>query len=104
MSRPKLLLDVAGDLRNLADSVRAVADAMYESDIPVQVPTPASPKPTAPAVTLKEVRIALAEKSRLGFTEQVRELLIQNGAEKLSNIDPSKYEALLRGAEVIGNG
>jgi len=32
MSKIKLILDVAKDLRNLADSVQAVVDAMSEND------------------------------------------------------------------------
>ena len=102
MSKSKLLLDVVGDLRSLAGSVQAVADAIGESGTSAEAPAP--PPPPSPSVTLEDVRIALAEKSQIGYTEQVRELLIQHGAEKLSKIDPKEYGALLRGAEVIGNG
>lgn len=106
MSETKLLLDVIGNLRNLADSVQAFADAMCESDTPVEASEKSATTHTStqPSVSLEEVRAALAEKSRLGFTEQVRALLIQHGADKLSEIDPGEYESLLRNAEVIGNG
>ena len=46
----------------------------------------------------------LAEKSRAGHTAEVRALLKKHGADKLSEIDPAKYEALLQDTEVIGNG
>ena len=41
----------------------------------------------------------LADKSRAGYTEQVRELLHKYGASKLSAVDPNDYEALLYDAE-----
>lgn len=46
-------------------------------------------------ISLEEVRKILADKSRLGHTKQIRELLIKYGANKLSEIDPSKYSSLL---------
>ena len=39
-----------------------------------------------------------------GFTKEVKELLMKHGANKLSEIDPAEYEALLTDAEVLGNG
>ena len=52
---------------------------------------------------LEQVRAVLAEKSRAGYTADVRELLQKYGASKLSQVDPANYEALLSDAEVIGN-
>ena len=48
-------------------------------------------------------RAVLAEKSRRGFTEEVKEIISKHGADRLSGIDPSEYESLLSEAEVIGN-
>lgn len=45
----------------------------------------------------------MADKSRAGFTEQVKELLKKHGADKLSAVDPTEYKALLADAEVLGN-
>ena len=56
-----------------------------------------------PALTLEQVHAVLSEKSRTGYTAKVRELLQKYGASKLSQVDPSNYEALLRDAEVIEN-
>lgn len=53
------------------------------------------------ALTLTDVRKVLAEKSRNGNTAKVKELLIKYGADKLSEIDPSKYSALLAEVEVL---
>jgi phospholipase/lecithinase/hemolysin len=61
-----------------------------------------APPPEAPApkpLKLEDVRAVLAEKSRAGYTDKVRELLIKHGAEKLSEIAPDKYAALLADVE-----
>ena len=101
MSKVKLLLDVVEDLRSLADSVQAVADAMLQNEPTVN----AEPKTPAPAskkeLTLEEVRAVLGEKSRAGFTTEIQALLKKYGAPKLSGIDPKHYEALLKDVEVL---
>ena len=116
MSKMKLLLDVVSDLRSLADSLQAVADAVAQGgqeqpdqtteEKPTQKPEKknvakqvekAEPKP----LTLEQVRAALAEKSRAGHTSEVKALLIKHGADKLSDIDPPEYPALLAEAEVL---
>ena len=106
MSKIKLLLDVVTDLRSLADSLQAVADAMASnesideshSETTAQVSTQKLEEKT---VTLEQVRAVLAEKSHDGFTAEVRALLEKYGASKLSQIDPSKYADLLAEAEAL---
>jgi len=122
MGKVKLLLEVIGDLRSLADSLQAVADAVADNGI-AEAGKPdtkeqekagkagkAAKKEEKPAVkhepeekplTLEEVRAVLAEKSRAGHTAEVRELLNKHGADKLSGIDPAEYAALLAEAEVL---
>lgn len=99
MSKAKLLLAVAEDLRSLADSVQAVADAMLSNEPTVDA------EPTVPApqkeLTLEEVRAVLGEKSRAGFTAEIQALLQKYGASKLSGIDPKHYAALLKDVEVL---
>ena len=53
-------------------------------------------------LTLVEVRAVLADKSRSGFTEQIRGLLEKYGAPKLSEIDPSRYQNLMDEALCLG--
>ena len=128
MSKIKLLLDVIGDLRSLADSLQAVADAVADNGTAEEeLTTTKEPEETGKAgktgksakntakkdakaaklepeekpLTLEEVRAVLAEKSRSGHTEEVRELLAKHGADKLSEIDPAEYAALLAEAEVL---
>ena len=99
MSKVKLLLAVTKNLRSLADSVQAVADAMLSNEPTVDA------EPTVPApqkeLTLEEVRAVLGEKSRAGFTLEIQALLKKYGAPKLSGIDPKHYEALLKDVEVL---
>ncbi len=122
MGKVKLLLDVVSDLRSLADSLQAVADAVAENDASAEMTTTKEPEekgrpkvaakkttakktPNAEAekktLTLEEVRAVLAEKSRAGYTAEVKELLNKHGADKLSEIDPAEYSALLADAEVL---
>ncbi|MBU4541788.1 MAG: rRNA biogenesis protein rrp5 [Firmicutes bacterium] len=108
MSRTRLLLDVISDVRSLADSLQAVVDAMLENE-PVEVASQAVPaeEPIVenfeePAeIKMEDVRAVLADKSRMGHTASVRELLTKYGASKLSEIDPEKYPALLKDAELL---
>jgi len=60
--------------------------------------------PEIKPITLEEVRAVLADKSRTGFTADIRSLLKKYGADKLSEIDPDHYTALLADTEVLGNG
>ena len=55
--------------------------------------------PVEPVLTLEAVRAVLAEKSRAGYTAQIRSLLQKYGADKLSGIDPVNYKALLEDVE-----
>ena len=60
--------------------------------------------PAEPQLTLEQVRAVLADKSRMGFTAEIRTLLQKYGAAKLSGIDPVHYKALVADAEVLGDG
>ena len=107
MSRIKLLLDVVNDMRSLADSIQAVCDAMA-SDEPTEVPKEESQKKPskskaekAPEITLEKVRGVLADKSRSGHTAEVRAIIQKYGADRLSDIDPKDYPAVLADAEVL---
>ena len=55
--------------------------------------------PIEPVLTLEAVRAVLADKSRAGFTAQIRSLLQKHGADRLSGVDPINYKALLADAE-----
>lgn len=107
MSRTKLLLDVIADVRSLADSLEAVAEGLLENEPVVGVEPAAAAEPiaakleAAAEIKLEAVRAVLADKSRSGHTAAIRELLTQYGAAKLSEIEPQKYPALLKAAELL---
>ncbi len=107
MSKTKLLLDLASDLRHLADSLQAVADAFgltEDAEDPAEIPSaPQSVKPEEPSVTLEHLRGRLGELSREGYTAGIRELLGKYGATHLSKVDPKDYAALLSDAEEMRN-
>lgn len=109
MSRIKLLLDVIEDMRSLADSLQAVADAMAQgdgTDEPAHIddtPAPAE-QATEQKPTLEEVRAVLGQKSRAGYTDAVRGLLRQFGATKLSEVDSRDYDSLMKAAEELDHG
>lgn len=65
--------------------------------------TEKTPEPEKKALSLTDVRAVLAEKSRNGYTADVKALLLKYGADKLSDINPIDYESLLEEAEVFGN-
>ena len=92
-------------LRNAADAITEAANCLAQ--LASGDNTEESPKEKAPVqkptLTLEQVRAVLAEKSRAGYTANVRELLQKYGASKLSQVDSSNYEALLRDAEVLGD-
>lgn len=99
-------LDMAiRDLRSAAATINDVADTLAEvSSTESADETPDATAPAEPALTLEQVRVVLADKSRKGFTAQIRSLLQKYGAAKLSGIDPTNYKALLAEVEVLGNG
>lgn len=94
------------DLRTAAATINDVANTLADmfSGDPHTGATDEATAPAKPALTLEQVRAVLADKSRKGFTAQIRSLLQKYGASKLSGIDPANYEALLAEVEVLGNG
>ena len=66
-----------------------------------QAPEPA---PEPEPVSLAQVRGVLAGLSSQGMTEQVRELIVATGADKLSAVDPAKYSWLLAKAQELADG
>ena len=55
-----------------------------------------------PTITFEQVRAALANKSRDGYTLAVKNLVESFGVEKLSDIKPEHYAEILKQAEMIG--
>ena len=91
------------NLRKCAATINEEANwlsEMYSGDEPSnQVES----TPAEPVLTLEAVRAVLADKSRAGYTAQIRSLLQKYGANKLSEIDPANYKALLADVEGLTN-
>ena len=111
--------------RGLVEAAKWIEAQVYEGieddyalvgnrpSIPVEAAPSADARPSAPSevdtapavspVSLVEVRTALSALSQAGKTTQVRELIQAAGAEKLSEVDPSKYSWLLEKAKGLSD-
>ena len=95
---------VLQELHAAAKAIIGAADGLWvfysKSAEPPDADAPPEAKPEQPKpVTLEQVRGVLADKSRAGHTEAVRELLAKHGGGKLSEISPDRYPELLKDAE-----
>ena len=98
MSRIKLLMEIKEDAENLASSIGVLLTAL-ESD--EELPREEKVKQEEKTYEIEDVRKILADKSRLGHTAKIRELLEKYGAKKLSEIEPSNYKDLVADVEKL---
>ena len=109
MSKMNDMAQAIEELRNAAAAINDIANWLTEafSGDPeaeaVTAPTPAAKEPE-PVLAFEDVRAILADKSREGFTAQIRELLQKYGASKLSEVDAKHYKALIADVEGLSNG
>lgn len=99
MSRIKLLMDVKEDAENLASSIGVLLTALNSDEELVEKVK--VDKQVESVYEIEEVRRILADKSRLGFTEDIRELLEKYGAKKLSEVSPNHYHNLVSDVEAL---
>lgn len=88
---------LVGDRPTVPVEAAPVTDAAPSTQGEVNTVAAAQP------VSLVEVRTALSALSQAGKTEQVRELIQAAGAQKLSEVDPSKYFWLLEQAKGLSD-
>ncbi len=92
MSRIKLLLDVVNDMRSLADSIEALADATADGDVqkkeqPKQQKKTTVPKEPEQSIVTHEMIRALAVKlSRDGKREEIKQMLEKYGVKNVTAI------------------
>ena len=98
MSRIKLLMEIKEDAENLASSIGVLLTTL-ESD--EELPKEEKVKQEEKIYEIEDVRKILADKSRLGHTAKIRELLEKYGAKKLSEIEPSNYKDLVADVEKL---
>ena len=78
-------------------------DKASEQDLAQEAPvTEESPAESeTPAYTMQDVRKILADKSRKGYTDKVKQILTDHGASKLSELAESEYAAVVKEAEAL---
>lgn len=98
------ILEAAKEIRNIF-SEEAETPALPEKAA-AQVPKKVEkkePAATAKELSFTDVRAKLAEKSRAGFTADIKKILLSHGAEKLSAIQPADYETVLKEVEALSH-
>ena len=98
MSKMSEMAAAIEDMRRCATVMNDTADWL-SSQFSSSDSVAADPDPVEHELTLEAVRAVLADKSRAGFTTQIRSLLQKHGADRLSEVDPVNYKALLADAE-----
>lgn len=88
-------------IKDISNAAAVISDAASWLSKQLSNSEENDPEPQKKELTLVDVRVVLADKSRAGHTYEIRELLHKYGANKLSDVDPKNYEALIRDAEEI---
>lgn len=86
----------------VAEGYRKMASEGME--IPKDVQTEEKPEKSSTLekkISITEVRAVMAEKSRAGKTQEIKQLLKEFGADKLSSVSEEQYEELMKRAEVM---
>ena len=111
MSKMNDMAQAIEELRNAAAAINDIGNWLTEAFCgdpetkaeAASVPAPAAKEPE-PVLAFEDVRAILADKSREGFTAQIRDLLQKYGASKLSEVDPAHYKELIADVEGLSNG
>lgn len=90
-------------LMGISEELTAMFSCADEEIAPKKKKDPANESKEEKSLTLEDVRAVCADKSRQGFTAEVKAILTKHGAEKLSEVDPAEYKVLLVEVEVLGN-
>ena len=91
------------DMFSGSDEEKLTAKESAPKKKQAEVPKPEPQEKEEKPLTLEDVRAVCADKSRKGFTAEVKAILTKHGADKLSEVDPAEYKALLAEVEVLGN-
>ena len=103
VSELELLASETYDTKADNKTTKPTAKKEKTAEVKSKDPTPAEDLPwEKKTLTFEEVRRLLAQKSKSGYSKEIKALITKHGAEKLSDIKPSEYAALLAEAEVLG--
>jgi len=89
------LARLAAAIGKIAEEIKALYESEHDSDEICSQPDLPQERP-AQTPTLEEVRGILADKASSGLREAVQTLIKKHGANRLSDIDPSEYDLLVR--------
>lgn len=89
-----VLTELSTHSKALLDAVQSIRELLGADD----AETTSTPK----VYTLEEVRAALLDKRKAGYKDEVKALLAAHGAQRLTDIDPGEYPAMMQEAEAIG--
>lgn len=110
MSKMNELSQTLDQLKDVAASILSIADTLADlfsgaGSLSEEVKESTSPPiEDKNLLTLESVRGVLAEKSRSGYTNEIKALIEKYGAAVLSEVDPENYQSLLDEVKVLGNG
>lgn len=97
MNINEALLRIADNLKELSKIVAVMAEEMTSTNATKQEEIKPDIKKEE-VITIEQVRAVLAEKSQSGKQPEIKALILKYGANKLTNVDPSHYTALLKEA------
>ena len=89
------------ELRSCGETILEIAETLagiFSSHAAEDTPPKEKPK----ALTLEEVRHRMTVIAEAGYSAEVKALITKYGARKLSDIDPSQFEGLLKEADALG--
>lgn len=98
MSRTKLYKQVLEDAQSLNESLNELLSSMNNDGPDEENETEEQP------VSFEAIQVFLAEKSRQGYTNEIRSLIKQFGSNKLSELEPKVYPELWKAVEELTNG
>lgn len=102
MVKDEDLLFLAEELHKCGEIIIRLSEKL-KPDMKVNYEKPEEEQISKKELKLEDVRAVLAEKSRSGFTKEIKEILGKHGVEKLSEVDSKEYRQLLKEVEVLGN-
>ena len=106
------LVETAGSLQSFMNVLKRCGESLIaasgELEAMFSAPTVTEPEPVpqaeaeSPTVTIDEVRAVLLEKRRAGHRDEIKALLANYNANKLTEVRAEDYAALLAAAKEIG--
>lgn len=109
MGRMSELDALIKELRSCGEAINGIAETLTEmfssqdtAEAPPKKPAKKETEKPKEAIPFEKVRHRMTVIAQAGFSAEVKALITKYGARKLSDIDPSKYEGLLKEADALG--